>query len=98
MAVALGQHGGDDGQGLGGRFGSGELGQDPLQQRRRESRRPEVRVGDRVKRGDTVVVIEAMKMENEFKSTVSGTVTEVRVRAGQAVNPGDVLVLISAAT
>jgi biotin carboxyl carrier protein len=54
-----------------------------------------VAVGDRVKRGDTVVVIEAMKMENEFKATAAGTVTEVRVRAGQAVNPGDVLVLIA---
>jgi biotin carboxyl carrier protein len=54
-----------------------------------------VAVGDRVKRGDTVIVIEAMKMENEFKAAASGTVTEVRVRAGQAVNPGDVLVLIA---
>jgi len=54
-----------------------------------------VAVGDRVKRGDTVVVIEAMKMENEFKAAAAGTVTEVRVRAGQPVNPGDVLVLIA---
>ena len=54
-----------------------------------------VAVGDRVKRGDTVVVIEAMKMENEFKAAAPGTVTEVRVRPGQAVNPGDVLVLIA---
>lgn len=53
-----------------------------------------VAVGDRVERGDTVVVIEAMKMENEFKAVASGTVTEVRVRPGQAVNPGDVLVTI----
>jgi len=52
-------------------------------------------VGDRVKRGDTLVVIEAMKMENEFKAAAAGTVTEVRVRAGQPVNPGDVLVLIA---
>jgi biotin carboxyl carrier protein len=54
-----------------------------------------VAVGDRVKRGDTVVVIEAMKMENEFKAAAAGTVTEVRVQAGQAVNPGDVLVQIA---
>lgn len=53
-----------------------------------------VTVGDRVERGDTVVVIEAMKMENEFKALAPGTVTDVRVWAGQAVNPGDVLVTI----
>ena len=54
-----------------------------------------VAVGDHVKRGDTVVVIEAMKMENEFKAAAPGTVTEIRVRPGQSVNPGDVLVLIA---
>ena len=54
-----------------------------------------VAVGDRVKRGDTVVVIEAMKMENELKVAASGTVTDVRVHPGQAVNPGDALVLIA---
>jgi glutaconyl-CoA decarboxylase len=53
-----------------------------------------VAVGDHVERGDTVVVIEAMKMENEFKATAPGTVSEVRVQPGQAVNAGDVLVLI----
>ena len=53
-----------------------------------------VAVGDHVKRGDTVVVIEAMKMENEFKAAAPGTVTEVRVQAGQSVNSGDILVLI----
>jgi biotin carboxyl carrier protein len=51
--------------------------------------------GDRVAAGDTVVVIEAMKMENEFKAAAAGTVSEVRVRPGQAVNPGDVLVVIA---
>jgi biotin carboxyl carrier protein len=53
-----------------------------------------VAVGDRVKRGDTLVVIEAMKMQNEFKAAAPGRVSEVRVHAGQAVNRGDVLVLI----
>ena len=53
-----------------------------------------VAVGDRVKRGDTVVVVEAMKMENELKATTPGTVTEVRVRGGQPVSNGDVLVVI----
>jgi biotin carboxyl carrier protein len=53
-----------------------------------------VAVGDRVERGATIVVIEAMKMENEFKAAAPGTVTEVRVQPGQPVNAGDVLVLI----
>ena len=56
-----------------------------------------VRPGDRVRAGDTLVVIEAMKMENEFKASAAGTVTEVRVQPGQAVNPGDTLVVVRAA-
>lgn len=54
-----------------------------------------VRPGDRVGPGDTLVVIEAMKMENEFKASTAGTVTEVRVEPGQAVNAGDILVVIA---
>jgi biotin carboxyl carrier protein len=53
-----------------------------------------VRRGDRVERGDTLVVVEAMKMENELKAAVAGTVSDVRVTAGQPVNPGDVLVIV----
>ena len=53
-----------------------------------------VRAGEAVTPGQSLVVIEAMKMENELKASAAGTVREVRVAAGQAVNAGDVLVVI----
>jgi acetyl/propionyl-CoA carboxylase alpha subunit len=53
-----------------------------------------VRAGDVVQAGSTLVVIEAMKMENELKVAAPGTVAEVRVQPGQAVNAGDVLIVI----
>jgi biotin carboxyl carrier protein len=54
----------------------------------------EVGIGQTVKPGDGLVVLEAMKMENEFRAGVAGTVREIRVRTGQAVNAGDPLVVI----
>ena len=53
-----------------------------------------VRPGDTVQAGDALLVIEAMKMENEFKASGAGTVVEVRVAPGQAVNAGDVLIVM----
>lgn len=53
-----------------------------------------VEPGQRVQEGQGVAVLEAMKMENEFKARVAGTVKEIRVAVGQPVNPGDVLVVI----
>jgi biotin carboxyl carrier protein len=53
-----------------------------------------VRPGDAVEVGAPLLVIEAMKMENEFRASAAGTVRDVRVRAGQPVNAGDVLVII----
>ena len=54
-----------------------------------------VQPGASVRAGDTLLVIEAMKMENEFKAAAAGTVAEVRVAPGQAVNAGDVLIVMA---
>lgn len=54
-----------------------------------------VSVGSSVKNGDLVLLLEAMKMENEIFAPADGTVAEVRVRGGDSVNTGDVLVVLS---
>lgn len=51
-------------------------------------------VGDIVEEGRGLVVVEAMKMQNEMKSPKVGRVTEVRARPGAAVTAGEVLVVI----
>jgi len=53
-----------------------------------------VNVGDTVEEGQTVCVLEAMKMENNIAADKAGTVTEVKVEAGQSVGSGDVVVTI----
>jgi biotin carboxyl carrier protein len=53
-----------------------------------------VSVGDRVEAGQAVCLLEAMKMENQVETEVGGTVTDVRVRAGDTVAAGDVLVVV----
>ena len=50
--------------------------------------------GDEVVEGQSVVVVEAMKMENEFRAQKPGTVKEVAVRPGSSVEAGKVLVVI----
>jgi acetyl-CoA/propionyl-CoA carboxylase biotin carboxyl carrier protein len=53
-----------------------------------------VAVGDAVEVGQTVCVLEAMKMENNVNAEKAGTVKEVRVAAGESVGPGDVIAVI----
>lgn len=54
-----------------------------------------VNVGDSVNSGDLVLLLEAMKMENEVFASASGKVTEIRVKSGDSVNTGDVLLVIA---
>jgi acetyl/propionyl-CoA carboxylase alpha subunit len=58
--------------------------------------RVSVKVGDRVEKGQSLLVMEAMKMENEIRATQSGKVTAVKVAEGQAVETGADLCLIGA--
>jgi biotin carboxyl carrier protein len=53
-----------------------------------------VEPGAEVKHGDGIVVVEAMKMQNELKSPKDGTVREIRFEEGVNVNAGDVLAVI----
>lgn len=59
--------------------------------------RVSVAVGDRVEAGQGVVVMEAMKMENDLRATAAGTVTAVEVAPGNAVEKGAILVVLETA-
>ncbi len=54
----------------------------------------EVGVGDQVEDGDTVVILESMKMEIPVEAEDDGTVKEVLCKEGQAVSEGDVLIVL----
>jgi acetyl-CoA carboxylase biotin carboxyl carrier protein len=54
----------------------------------------EVAVGDAVAEGDTVAILESMKMEMPVEAEDDGTVAEIRCQEGQAVSEGDTLVVL----
>jgi biotin carboxyl carrier protein len=54
-----------------------------------------VKSGDQVEVGQGLLVVEAMKMQNEIRSPKSGTVEKLQVNEGQTVNAGEVLASIS---
>lgn len=56
--------------------------------------RSDVKVGDKVKENDLLMVMEAMKMENEIYAPVDGTILEIRVKQGDQLNADDVLLVI----
>jgi biotin carboxyl carrier protein len=53
-----------------------------------------VKVGEKIKVGQALFKMEAMKMENEINARLDGTVMEINIKSGDTVNQGDVLMLI----
>jgi len=55
----------------------------------------ECQVGDTIAEGDTVAILESMKMEMPVEAPEDGKVSEVRVKEGQPVSEGEVLVVLA---
>ncbi len=55
---------------------------------------PYVQVGDRVSEGDTLCIIEAMKMMNQIEADISGVVKSIRLQSGEPVEYGQTLIVI----
>ncbi len=55
----------------------------------------ERKVGDSVSEGDTIVILESMKMEMPVEAPSAGTISEIRVSEGTPVNEGDVIAVIA---
>ena len=54
----------------------------------------DVNVGDKVKEGDQLCLIESMKMENPIHSPIDGTIVQIGVTAEQTVKPGEIIAII----
>ena len=50
--------------------------------------------GQTVKKGDVIIMLEAMKMQNEMASPVAGTVKSINVSVGESVKPGQIMAII----
>ncbi len=55
---------------------------------------PFVKVGDKVNSGDVVCIVESMKVMNEIEADISGTVAQIAVKDGEAVEYGQALIII----
>ncbi len=55
------------------------------------------KIGDKVSKGETVLILEAMKMENEIKTGADGTIKSINVKEGQALEAGFLMVEIEEA-
>ena len=53
-----------------------------------------VEVGKKIKKGDTIMIVEAMKTMNHIPSTVNGTINKIAVKDGQPVEYGQILVVL----
>jgi len=54
----------------------------------------DVKVGDEVKEGDMLCLLESMKMENPILAPVKGTIAQIGITADQTVKPGDMIAVI----
>ncbi len=54
----------------------------------------EKQIGDRVEEGETVVILEAMKMENTLPAPISGVIKSINFKPGDAVSKNDILCVI----
>ncbi|MCX7971156.1 MAG: biotin/lipoyl-binding protein [Negativicutes bacterium] len=53
-----------------------------------------VKPGDPVEKDQVVIILEAMKMQNEIRSSVAGTIKAVNVATGQSVKPGEAMIIV----